>query len=263
MEPRIRELTALAQDPSVLINGKALTAKIRVPHEILAPGPRGYRVHVVDYDASTDRLYRPRTDADADPYGDITSIGRLVDDAQFHQQNVYAVVMSTLARFEFALGRRLNWGFDSHQIKVAPHAFADANAFYSKTDEALVFGYFAGRSGPVFACLSHDVVAHETTHALVDGLRNRYTYPSSPDQGAFHEGIADVVALLSIFGLPQIVEALLDKDNPGATIRRSELTREKLRASVLLGLAEQMGEEMQMVRGRALRQSATLARSPR
>jgi hypothetical protein len=97
----------------------------------------------------------------------------------------------------------------------------------------------------------------------VDGLRNRYTYPSSPDQGAFHEGIADVVALLSIFALPQIVEALLDKDNPGATIRRSELTREKLRASVLLGLAEQMGEEMQMVRGRALRQSATLARSPR
>jgi hypothetical protein len=73
---------------------------------------------------------------------------------------------------------------------------------------ALLLGYFPSYDGArtIYTCLSHDVIVHETTHALVDGLRTRYTDPSSPDQAAFHEGFADVVALLSIFSLPSIAE---------------------------------------------------------
>src|SRR5262249_31962519 len=66
----------------------------------------------------------------------------LLKDPQFHAQNVYAIIMRTLARFESALGRRVGWGYLGHQLQVAPHAFADANAFYSKEDRALMFGYF-------------------------------------------------------------------------------------------------------------------------
>ena len=67
----------------------------------------------------------------------------LLRDPRFHQQNVYAIVMRILARFEYALGRRVSWSFGGHQLKIAPHAFLDANAFYTKEDEALLFGYFA------------------------------------------------------------------------------------------------------------------------
>ncbi|MEO5721128.1 MAG: hypothetical protein ABIR71_06630 [Chthoniobacterales bacterium] len=82
--------------------------------------------------------------------------------------------MRILARFERALGRRVSWSFRDHQLKVVPHVFADANAFYSKNDQALMFGYFAGANHEtVFSRLARDVVAHETTHALVDGLRER------------------------------------------------------------------------------------------
>ena len=35
--------------------------------------------------------------------------------------------MRTLAHFEKALGRRVSWSFGGHQLKVAPHAFAEAN----------------------------------------------------------------------------------------------------------------------------------------
>src|SRR6185436_6589030 len=170
----------------------------------------------------------------------------ILGDPRFHQQNVYAIVMKTLARFEFALGRRVGWGFPGHQINVTPHAFADANAFYSKHDQALVFGYFKGFSGElVFSCLSHDVVAHETTHAILDGLRNRYTDPSSPEQAGFHEGFSDVIALLSVFSLKEVVGTLLQpksiqkKKGTADLIDPDELTIEKLRDSVLLGLAKQ------------------------
>jgi len=267
---RTRKLRIIAQDPAVKRKGKLLTASVDVPAETLAPGPWGYRVHVIDYDASTRKLYRPpKLDPNgrfADPYA-TASDETLMSDPGFHAQNAYAIVMRTLARFEQALGRRVSWGFRGHQLNVAPHAFADANAFYSEHDQALLFGYFPGRKGTVFSCLSHDVVAHETTHALLDGIRQRYTDPSSPDQAGFHEGFSDVVALLSVFALKDVVRAALDHgDAAGAAAAGSSgrliaskfLTPERLRRSILFGLAEQMGEEMSAVRGRALRKSAEL-----
>ncbi|MGH9949224.1 MAG: hypothetical protein ACRD6X_18795, partial [Pyrinomonadaceae bacterium] len=168
--------------------GQVLTTELDIPAEELSPGPCGYRVHVVDYDSSTDTLYspvryeKPVDGCYIDPFKDTVNRGRandLLDEPAFHAQNVYAIIMRTLARFEFALGRRMSWGFSGHQLYVATHAFADANAFYSEEDQALAFGYFfvpgTGKRTPIFTCLSYDVVAHETTHAILDGLRERYT----------------------------------------------------------------------------------------
>jgi hypothetical protein len=74
--------------------------------------------------------------------------------------------------------------------------------------EAIVLGYVRGNE-PTYLCLSHDVVAHETAHALLDGLRDKFTAPSSADQAALHEGFADIVALLSVHALPDLVRHLL------------------------------------------------------
>lgn len=284
-----RKLTIIAQDPGVRdTNNRILTTEIEVPIEDLDPGPRGCRVYVIDYDASTNTLYRPLelnfgrdpykkpsyedqpTQQDYDEY-----TNRLLNEPGFHAQNVYAIVMRILSRFEFALGRRVRWGFDGHQLMVAPHAFADANAFYSKEQRALMFGYFRGKGEhPIFSCLAHDVIAHETTHALLDGLRQRYTDPSSPEQAGFHEGFSDIVALLSIFSLPDVVDAVLDLSESSSVaqpqdrldknlIHEKFLTNERLRKSALLGLAKQMGTELSGVRGQALRRSVELSADPK
>jgi hypothetical protein len=266
MTASTRWLSIIAQDPRVEHHGAILRTQVAVPRERLAPGPRGYRVHVLDYDASSDTLYRaPRVDDEKDRYAKASDTV-LLGDPGFHAQNVYAIVMRTLARFELALGRRVPWGFPSHQLKVVPHAFVDANAFYANDQEALLFGYFRGRTDTVFSCLSHDVVAHETTHAVLDGVRPGLDRPSSPDQAAFHEGFADVVALLSVFSLPAVVGALLRREEQPTESHRiaKRLTsRQRLKQSSLLRLAEQMGDEMQAVRGRALRQSLDLEPSRR
>jgi hypothetical protein len=147
---------------------------------------------------------------------------------QFHQQMVYAVAMRTIRNFEIALGRRALWAprrwrndaGEYHvdyipRLRIYPHALREPNAYYSPSKKALLFGYFRATpsdvtqhlpGATVFTCLSHDVVAHETTHALLDGMHRRLTEPSNPDVLAFHEAFADIVALFQHFSLPEVVE---------------------------------------------------------
>jgi hypothetical protein len=266
-----RRLTSLALDPSVRDSNGILRTQIEIPNEVLDPGPRGYRVHVINYDSSTDTFRQParlpagintQSREPLDPFKD-WSDAQLLASPLFRTFMTYGIIMKTLARFEFALGRRLSWGFGSHQIQVAPHAFSDANAFYSDRAQGLFFGYFPSNDGKrvIYSCLSHEIVAHETTHALLDGLRERYTDPSSPQQAGFHEGFADIVALLSILSAQSVVERVVDLGLPQGSaenILRSNLTVRKLRFSGVFGLAQEMGSELAGVHGHALRRSTTL-----
>jgi hypothetical protein len=240
------------------------SARVSLPFEVLATGPLGARVHVIDYDSTTATLYRP---ADLGITGRRGRPVRKVDlrDPGFHAENVYGLVMHTLGRFEAALGRRVDWQFRAHQIKVIPHAFDVANAYYSRENESIFFGYFSQPSGRVFTCLAHDIVVHETTHALLDGLRSRFLVPSSPDQAAFHEAYADIVALLSAFTLGDVVAHLIDQaaeKAPGRArdgqIRSADVTVEALRDSALLGLADSFVAGAGASRPTALRRSVVL-----
>jgi hypothetical protein len=90
-----------------------------------------------------------------------------------------------------------------------------------------------GRNVPggfVFTCLSHDIVAHEMTHALLDGLRTHFSVPTSPDVLGFHEGFADVIAILQHFSYPGVVRAAIAGT-------RGSVTQTEL----LVGLARQFG----------------------
>jgi len=239
-----RKLTIIAQDPSVRAGGRILRSLVELPAERIEPGPAGSRIFVAGPAALDGDAFATAADAE------------LLADRRFHAQNLYAIVMRTLGCFEFALGRRMSWAFDSHRLRLDPRAFEEANAYYTAQDGALRFGWFQGRHGPIHSCLSHDVIAHETAHALLDGLRQRYSDPSSPDQAAFHEGFADLVALLSVFSLPDAVPALMDRG------RKKPITAENLRRGALFGLAEEMGREITRMRGGALRQPALLEPSP-
>jgi hypothetical protein len=96
------------------------------------------------------------------------------------------------------------------RLRIYPHALRQRNAFYSPQKKALLFGHFPTsakdkRNTPgttVFSCLSHDIIAHETTHALLDGVHRRFEEPVNEDVLAFHEAFADIVALFQHFSYP-------------------------------------------------------------
>ncbi len=75
--------------------------------------------------------------------------------------------------------------------------FSKPTPFYDADQRAVFFGYFAastdsaGSNIPnqvVYTCLSHDIVAHEVTHALVDGLRPHYTEATTADTPGLSRG---------------------------------------------------------------------------
>ena len=207
-QPTTRPLRIFPTDP---IRGYAAarTTTIDVAYEPLQPGPIGQRLEVIDYDANTEQFYDP-VNLD-DPALLIQSgLAPSESDPRFHQQMVYAVASRTLANFDRALGRRVSMrkGSHRHRLRLFPHAFEGENAFYDRDLHAVLFGYFAadmanpGSNIPnqtIFTCLSHDIVVHEMTHAIVDRLRRYFLEPSNVDVLAFHEGFSDIIALLQHF----------------------------------------------------------------
>lgn len=231
--PKARRLKVFAYDPSLGTNLQTADISegmIEVRWEDdLRPGPVGEYVEVIDVDPASESCYAP-VDLD-DPYL-LGQDGLTPSDGnpQFHQQMAYAVTMRTIEHFENALGRVALWsprivrdnsgavtGEEYVQrLRIYPHAIRAANAFYSPDRKALLLGYFRASQtdsgdvlpgGLVFGALSHDVIAHETTHALLDGLHRRFQEPTNYDVLAFHEAFADIVALLQHFSMP---EALRD-----------------------------------------------------
>jgi hypothetical protein len=233
--PAFRPLRIYTLDPSVSdrLGGVATVA---VPYEKLAPGPIG-SLFKVDCGGVPAPLEAGPLDLD-DPHLLLASgLSPTPANGRFHLQMVYAVCSLTYAAFRRAVGRDIGWATAAPadgplRLVVRPFAFRGRNAGYSREAGDLSFGYFkAGREpagftvreGLVCTCLSHDIIVHETTHALLDGLRSSFLTPTNVDVPAFHEGFADLVALFLHFTYADVVERAI-RDSRGVFTRGSLLT---------------------------------------
>lgn len=253
--PVFRRLRGYSFDPSLSVQLETALVNqtvFKIKWEELEKGPIGEYIEVVDYDPASKCFYAPIDLSDSLV---LAQDGLLPSesDPQFHQQMTYAVAMTTIKNFEKALGRLAFWSsrrdeainrgtFDEfvQRLRIYPHAMREANAYYSPSKKALLFGYFPATDdssgdhvpgGMVFTCLSHDIVAHETTHALLDGMHRRFVEDSQPDSLAFHEAFADIVALFQHFTFPEVLRHQIAK------------TRGDLASQSLLGeLAQQFGK---------------------
>ena len=261
--PAVRILRGYAFDPSVSNSLETVGinhAEFRVRWEKIAR-PRDGSYMAGEYIKIDDRDFSKDENDDGSartPAIDLNDTSVLAQqgltpsmaNAQFHQQMVYAVGMTTIEQFERAWGRPVMWApkeesnsdadprFVQH-LTAHPRAMRMENAFYSPSKRALYFGYFPARSadmtrqypgGMTFTSLSHDIIAHEMTHAILDGIHPRYKHATNPDMLAFHEAFADIVALFQRFTFPEVIRHQIAKT-------RNELSTSEL----LTGLAHEYG----------------------
>jgi hypothetical protein len=258
--PEFRQLRIYALDPMVSRAGEhQATVQIRyeplewrkgAENEKAEPiSFKGDRVEVVDVDASgKEPVWLKPVDLDDAYIAMQHGLDPSESDPQFHQQMVYAVAMRTLEQFDRALGRYVYFR-GRRRLRLVPHAFRGSNAFYHPDLRAVLFGYFrANRDAPgenlpgqvIFTCLSHDIVAHEVTHAIVDRLRPELDQATNPHVRAFHEGFADIVAVFQRLSFRDLVQRALQDER--GNVRQSPL---------LSNIAAQFGEGLGS--GKALR----------
>jgi hypothetical protein len=260
LAPLYRPLQIYTLDPSVSARTGGV-ATVLVPYEKLDQGPIGALFEIRSTGAP-ELLRAEALDLD-DPHLLLSSgLSPTPRDGRFHLQMVYAVCSLTYAAFKKALGREIPWAIPTAEntgSRLVVRAFVPgANAGYSREAGDLSFGFFnAGKQpagftvagGLISTALSHDVIAHETTHALLDGLRSSFMEPTNVDVPAFHEGFADLVALFLHFSYADVVERAIRE-------ARGTLTR----GSLLTDLAREFGyARSRQGKGEALRSGIDIA----
>ena len=138
--------------------------------------------------------------------------------AEFDAVHTFAVVRQTLTMYQRALAAgntlatipwRWNSPTNSDPIQVFPRHSQMQNAFYSPGQKLLAFGHFLQGTTQIFTCRSLDIVAHETGHAVLDGLKPNWIASSNPQTGGLHESFGDLSAIFLALSQLDQVEAVI------------------------------------------------------
>jgi hypothetical protein len=175
-------------------------------------------------------------------FGDLI-INPITNPNAFDAVHTFAVVRQTLTMYERHLApKKVPWqwntGGNVDPLNVFPHAGVTMNAFYSRNDKALKFFFFNTVTPPpahdVFTCRSLDIVAHETGHAVLDGLKPGWLNAGNPPQtGGLHESFGDMTAIFLALSQFDLVEAIIAHTKANLHDK-----------SFLPDLAEQFGEAL-------------------
>ncbi|MBT2535178.1 hypothetical protein [Arthrobacter sp. ISL-69] len=204
-------VVVLAEGP--LGNGKAgpLIAEVRIPVERLRRGPTGHRfsVHIRKWRGTT---VTPVALTEAgDPWRLVSTtppqgLRALLDDTRFLAQHVYGVAASTLELFESTLGRRMPWTPEGRLVLKARDSGTATETGYARDTNIIRFGSIDRMGYKIPTALFRDIVAHEVTHAILDGFRPAWADDKATiEQLALHEALADLVAILSVFSSREVV----------------------------------------------------------
>jgi hypothetical protein len=190
----------------------------KVPYEVVTPGPAGRLVEIVDFDSTTGQ-WLPALNLDSNEVLIGRGLAPSERDLRSHQQMVYAVAMRVLEAFERGLGRPFDW---LQRLILLPHGFEGSDAYFQFEPFSVSFGYFtADHPDPqrgnlegqrIFTALSYDVVARQVCHPVMFGLRPADWNSFSFDVEGFHQGMADLFAILVRFSEPDVVARIIRTD---------------------------------------------------
>lgn len=225
------------QSPAIPAFGEPEMVRVAAPPGSIGAGPCDRRMYVVD-PVSKPRLYGyPYLPPFAGPVRSPARPGRsghfdaLAEGSrEFHAAHMFGVVRRVLDIWEDYVGHEVRWHFSEllPRLELIPLVEWDnAQSGYGFIET----GHTPATSSIVLPyCLSFDVLAHELGHAL---LFAEVGLPVGPVRSAeflaFHEAMADLVALISVLHFDLVVDDLLVQTRgnlyvPSAFNRLGELT---------------------------------------
>ncbi|MGH3104000.1 MAG: hypothetical protein ACRDN6_07895 [Gaiellaceae bacterium] len=191
------------QDPSVKEIG---IRKAFLPKRVYT-GPKDARISI-----------QGLTPVGPNVFGDLI-VDPAVDAEAFDCVHTFAIIRQVLTMYErFRWPKPVPWqwntGGNTDPLACHPRAGVTQNAYYSRTQKALKFFYFDSTTPPplhtVYTCRSFDIVAHETGHAILDGLKPGWLTAGNPPQtGGLHESFGDLTAIFLTLSQMDQVEAIV------------------------------------------------------
>jgi hypothetical protein len=127
--------------------------------------------------------------------------------------STFATVLRVLALAEHpdVLGRSLQFPFPG-RLRIEPRAGDWDNAAYERGSGSLRFWSHVPRGAARrrWTALSHDSVAHETGHLIIDALAPDLHDSTHPQSLGIHEALADLMAFVSAMQSPGLLALVLD-----------------------------------------------------
>ena len=256
LEPIAPEPTA--ESVETLRSQRGMPAAVPIPIPRPLPLPTGSRFFIWKQDPSVGELGRrlifvpslvvngPRDARIDTSLAGTTPVSRNVDgDFLFPADtpegdcaHTFAIVRQTVTMFERARGEiavpwAWNVGGNTDVLTAYPRAGVTPNAYYSRGQKALKFFLFTptGVPQPLFTCRSDDIVAHQTGHAILDGLKPGWLGINNPPQSAgLHESFGDLTAIF-------LALAQLDQAEAMIAMTKADLHKKNF----LAALVEQFG----------------------
>lgn len=149
--------------------------------------------------------------------GDHQKITDLLYSREFVLVSTFACVLRTLGLFERKniLGRPLAWQFSPGRLVCQPRLpLAEPDARYQRQERRIFFSY-SDKAAPgnqtLYLSLSREAVAHETAHAIVDGINPHLYTAFTPHSLALHESLADLTALLVAIKSETLMKYVMDQ----------------------------------------------------
>jgi hypothetical protein len=202
-------LTHVVSDPNVGVGtaGDVQGKSSLHDKERFRPGPANRRIIVVDHGD-----FGPGIPVSLDGGRYVVRDEKKVFAPDCCALSAFSIVVRVLSLVEepAGIGRELVFPFPD-RLRIEPLAGDWNNACYERSSGSLRFWTWVppGQVRRRFLALSHDTVAHETGHVIIDALAPDLHDASHPQSLGLHEALADLIAFIAAVQNPTLLQALL------------------------------------------------------